>query len=264
MADYVYHRGDYGFAPTNPSVTDPTDNNYVEDPWAYYFATEVQLTLTDSVKADNPIGIDFTGSSQAEVNITSDEPVILAGNITNALGDTTITAPSVTQTSSATITTNNLTLTATKGVGTATQPLNASLTAGGVLNVQAGSQGVYLNLGSGALLGVASSETSGTYGDVVLSATGSLDPAPGLPSGTVNVTGSNITLNSATGEVGTAAAPLVIQAYGVVDVAALMDIGLTQANGNLDVDQIVSTTGDVTVDVPSGAIINASGDGMGR
>ena len=113
-----------------------------------------ELTLTDSVKADNPIGIDFSGSAQADVNITSDAPVILAGNIANPAGDTTITAPSITQTASATITSNNLTLDATGGVGTATQPLNASLTANGVLNVQAGSQGVYLNLGSGALLGV--------------------------------------------------------------------------------------------------------------
>ena len=148
---------------------------------------------------------------------------------------------------------NNLTLTTTKGVGTATQPLNASLTPGGVLNVQAGSQGVYVTWARERSWAVVSSG-----GDVVLSATGSLDPAPGLPSGTVNVTGNNVTLSSASGEVGTAAAPLVIQASGPVDVAALMDIGLTQADGNLEVDQIVSTTGDVTVDVPSGSIINAS------
>ncbi len=181
MGYYVYHNGDYGFAPTDPAVPAPPGDpkaGQLEDPWAYYFATEVQLTLTDSVKADNPIGIDFTGSSQAEVNITSDEPVILAGNITNPLGETTINAPSVTQTSSATIMTNNLTLTTTGGVGTATQPLNASLTPGGVLNVQAGSQGVYLNLGSGALLGIVSSGDSTDSGDVVLSAIGSLDPRP--------------------------------------------------------------------------------------
>jgi hypothetical protein len=108
-------------------------------------------------------------------------------------------------------------------------------------------------------LGVVSSGDASDSGDVVLSATASLDAAPGLPSGTTNVTGNNVTLSSATGEVGTAAAPLVIQASGVVEVAALMDIGLTQAEGDLTVDHIVSTIGNVTVDVPSGAIINASG-----
>ena len=113
---------------------------------------------------------------------------------------------SITQTASATITSNNLTLDATGGVGTASQPLNASLTANGVLNVQAGSQGVYLNLGSSGLLGVIDSG-----GDVVLNATGSLSTASGLAGGTVNVTGNNLTLNSATGKVGKAAAPLVIR-----------------------------------------------------
>ncbi len=261
MADYIYHNGDYGFAPTDPPVDDSSDNDLVEDPWAYYFATEAELTLTESVKADNPIGIDFSGSSQATVSITSDTPVILAGNIANPLGDTTITAPSITQEPSATITTNNLTLTATGGgVGTATEPIDANLTANGVLNAQAGSEGVYVNLGSGALLGEVSAGNRSTgYGDVVLSATGSLTVAPGLPSGTVNVTGNNIALTSTEGAVGTAAAPLVIQAQGVVNVAALQDIDLTQAGTSLQVGQIVSTTGDVTIDVPSGSIVNASG-----
>ncbi len=268
MADYIYHNHDYGFAPTDPAVPAPPGDpkaGQLEDPWAYYFATEVELTLTESVKADNPIGIDFSGPAQATISITSDTPVILAGNIANPLGDTTITAPSITQEPAATITTNNLTLnnlplTATGSVGTATQPLDASLTANGVLNVSAGSQGAYLNLGSGALLGqVTAGKASTGYGNVVLSATGSLTVAPGLPGGTVNVTGNNIALTSTEGAVGTAIAPLLIQAQGVVNVAALQDIDLTQAGTGLQVGQIVSTTGDVTLNVPSGSIVNASG-----
>ncbi len=236
------------------------DNGNTLDPWAFYFPLDVELTLTESVKADNPIGIDFSGPDQATVTITSDTPVILAGNIANSSGDTTITAPSITQEPSATITTNNLTLSATGGVGTAAQPLDASLTANGELNVSAGSQGAYLNLGSGALLGkVSAGKASTGYGDVVLTATNSLAVEPGLSSGTVNVTGNNIALTSTAGAVGTAAAPLLIQAQGVVNVAALEDIDLTQAGTNLQVGQIVSTTGDVTLDVPSGSIVNASG-----
>src|SRR5208337_3040649 len=79
MGYYVYHNGDYGFQPTDPAVYEPPDAPYkpnqIEDPWAYYFATEAELTLTNSVKADNPIGIDFSGPAQASVNITSDTPV---------------------------------------------------------------------------------------------------------------------------------------------------------------------------------------------
>ena len=99
-------------------------------------------------------------------------------------------------------------------------------------------------------------DASNGYGDVVLSATDSLAPAPGP---LVNVTGNNITLTSSAGAIGTSAAPLVIEAQGPVNVSALEDIDLTQGSGNLQVGQIVSTTGDVTLDVPSGSIVNASG-----
>jgi len=261
-AIFIYHNGDYGFAPTPTPVGDNTTGSNphagtgdIEDPWVYYYADEAQLTLTDSVAADNPIGISFSGSAQGSVTINSIDPVSLEGNIVNPNGNTTITAPSITQSSSASITSNNLTLDTTGGVGTSTQPFNASLTANGVLNVQAGSQGVYLNLGSGALLGTVSAGN----GDVVLSATNSLAVAPGLASGTVNVTGNNITLTSSEGAIGTAAAPLQIQAQGVVNVSALGDIDVTQGDPSLQVGQIVSTSGNVTLNVPSGAIVNASG-----
>ena len=254
----AYANGQFGAAPTDPPVKD--DNGNTLDPWAFYFPMDVELTLKESVKADNPIGIYFSGPAQAAINITSDTPVILAGNIANSLGDTTIIAPSITQEPSATIATNNLTLSATGGVGTAAQPLDASLTANGVLNVSAGSQGAYLNLGSGALLGTLSAGKASTgYGDVVLTATDSLAVEPGPSNGTVNVTGNNITLTSTGGAVGTAAAPLLIQAYGIVNVSALSDIGLNQQSGALQVGQIVSTTGDVTLNVPSGSIVNDSG-----
>ena len=117
-----------------------------------------------------------------------------------------------------------------------------------------------MNLGSGALLGTLSAGKASTgYGDVVLTATNSLAVEPGLSNGTVNVTGNNITLTSTEGEIGTAAAPLLIQAHGVVNVAALGDIDLTQSGTSLQVGQIVSTTGDVTLNVPSGSIVNDSG-----
>jgi hypothetical protein len=229
------------------------------DPWTYIYATQAELTLTNSVKADNPIGLHFSGASHASVNINSPHAaVILAGNIANPLGDTTITAPSITQQAAATITSNNLTLTATVGgVGTATQPVQASLTAGGVLKVT-GVGSVYLHLDSGALLDNIQTDLGG--GDVVIKATGSLAPASGLTS----ILGNNITLSSAAGSVGTAAAPLTLFAEGVVNVSALGDIGLVQGSfagfgGDLKVGQIVSTQGDVTISVPGGQILNADG-----
>src|SRR6185312_6585539 len=57
---YVYHNGNYGFQPTNPEIDEPPGQpkaGQQEDPWIYYFAAQAELTLTNSVKADNPIGI---------------------------------------------------------------------------------------------------------------------------------------------------------------------------------------------------------------
>src|SRR5262249_34897543 len=142
------------------------------------------------------------------------------------------------------------------GVGMPDQPLSATLTGNGTLTINS-QDAVYVNLGSGAALTV-----SAAFGDVVIHAAGSLDtPVPGQ----MNVSAQNITLTSPTGEVGNAAAPLLIQAggptgnLGVVNVTALGDIGLTQVQGNFKVDQIVSTQGDVTINVPAGQILNGSG-----
>ena len=136
--------------------------------------------------------------------------------------------------------------------------MSASLTAGGILYVVASSQGAYLTLGSGALIFAVAASDSNGQGDVVINATGSLAPAPPPGSGFVNVTGKNITLTSSDGAVGTAAAPLDIQASGVVNVSAFGDIGLNQQGGTLNVGQIISTSGDVTIDPDDSPILNAS------
>ena len=208
FAPYVYHGGHYGFAPTNPPVTNNVVGslNYgeISDPWAYYYADLASLTLTDSVKADNPISISFSGQAQGFVGISSNAAVTLAGNIANPNGDTIIIAPSIAQNSTATVTSNNLKLTATSGgIGSSTQPFSASLTVGGVLNVQAGYQGVYVNLHSDPIIGqVASGDAQVGYGPVVIHAADSLEA-----SNSSNIIGSDITLTSDTGEVGIMVVP---------------------------------------------------------
>ena len=154
-------------------------------------------------------------------------------------------------------------------IGGAKAPLNVQTTAGGVLNAQAGNQGVYLNLSSGALIGqiIAGSASSG-YGDVVLTGTGDLEPAPSLPANTVNVTGDNLTLTSSAGAIGASNSLLDIDANGsllanggtsggAVTVSALNDVDLEQSSGNLIVNTISSTAGDVDVDVTNGGIYDA-------
>ena len=122
--------------------------------WNYVWPLQASLTLTNSVKADYPIAIDFSGASASgSVNITSNAPVYLAGTITQVVGQTSITAQgSITEASGASIEAKNLTLTATDGIGSTSQPLVANLAAGGVLNAQGGDAGVYLNLSSAPTL----------------------------------------------------------------------------------------------------------------
>ena len=102
-----YHNGNYGF-----TFASPTD-------WNYQYFDELVITLTNSVKADNPIGIDFSGLTTGEVNIDSNAPVILTGDIVNPSGNTTITARgSITNTPTASLQTNNLSLSASGGSST--------------------------------------------------------------------------------------------------------------------------------------------------
>ncbi|MGC1718966.1 MAG: hypothetical protein WA746_08265, partial [Isosphaeraceae bacterium] len=241
--------------------------------WNYVWPLQASLTLTNSVKADYPIAIDFSDAQASGTgNITSNAPVYLTGTITQDVGQTSITAQgSITQASGASIEAKNLTLTAADGIGSTSQPLVVNLAAGGVLNAQSGNAGVYLNLNSGANIAqITSGDAADGYGDVVITASGDLLPESGLAAGTVNVTGDNITLTSTGGEVGNPASPLVIQANsvpaanggvvgGVVNVTAQGDVGLVQNSGDLLVGTIQSTGhGAVAVSAPGGSILNAA------
>ncbi len=267
----AYVNGQEGFAPSGQ-----TSPEGPVDPWLYYFPLKESLTLTSSVKADNPIGIDFSGSTSGSVDITSDAPVILKGTISNPQGNTTISASGgVTAHRHASIVTENLTLTTTGppsgGIGTAQQPLEATLESGGILSAQASSAGIYLTLTSGAIVSqVTSGDEKDGYGDVDITADGSLT-AQRLNASSANITGDNITITNSSGSVGSANKPLILSANstqqanggtsgGVVNISAPGDIGIEQTAGDLLVGTISSTAGDVYVDVPSGAILDASGE----
>ena len=241
--------------------------------WNYDWPLSASLTLTMSLKADNPIGIDFSGVTAGSLTIASNAPVFLAGSISQAVGQTTITADGdITPGANASITADDLTLTATGGsIGNTAQPLNVTLGSNGSLKAMAGNQGVYLDLSSGANIAqITSGDATDGYGDVSITTNGDLLPQSGLPAGTVNITGGNITLTSTGGEVGNPGSPLVIQANsvpaanggvlgGVVNVTAQGDVGLVQNSGDLLVGTIQSTDhGAVAVSAPGGSILNAA------
>ena len=144
-------------------------------------------------------------------------------------------------------------------VGSSSAPIAASITSGGVLNGSSGPGGFWLNLGSGAGIGSVSGGSSGNYGDVYISAAGSLTKVGG---GT-NVSGRDITLTTSVGTIGTLASPLQIAAHvtntggggfnhGVIDATAPGDIMLNQVGGTIVVNQLISDTGDILLSANGG------------
>jgi filamentous hemagglutinin family protein len=249
--------------------------------WVYAFMSNAEIDVHNVVRADNPFKISFSGSSNGSVVVNSNASIVLDGGIFNPSGATSLTATgnnaSIGQASvnalslkpvaaaSSALVTNALTLNATGAVGSALAPLSATLTTGGVLNVSAGTAGIGLQLDSGALVGQVVAKGAGAqdFGDVVIVAK---DDLQSIGSG-VNVAGRNITLRSIDGAIGNAT-PLTIQATpaagtalrnGVVDITANGDINVLQPSRDLLIDQIASTSGNVTVSAPGGSILNAEG-----
>jgi hypothetical protein len=263
--------------------------------WNYDFILGAKLTLTSSVKADNPFGINFFGNATASLNIASNAGVSLNGNITNPSGKTTIsvTSGALTQAPTSVFQTGDLAITVAGGIGSVSQPLTAIMSSGTAVRVQSGTQApaggvasannTYLKFNSGALIDKVAAGTVQTgYADVTISAVGDLERATRHADGSamgvndVNLSGSNIALTSQFGGVGSATDPLVMSANyttnasgsitgGVVTVTAVGDVGLTQVAGFNAPDQVdlrvgsIVTNGDVYLKIVNGALVDASG-----
>jgi hypothetical protein len=243
-------------------------------PWIHYYPTQAWITMTMSVKADNPIAISFSGLGTSEVTINSNAAVILDGKITNPGGATTIrtTNGSITATDKGSIVSRDVTLSSTTGgLGTRDRPIAITLADGTRDRINArtdGTGGIFLKIDSGAILGdiVSGGPRNGSdtaWGDVVIEAVGSLrSVAP--------VKGRNITLRSTTGAIGTAGSPIEIQARptallggatsgGVVNVEGSGAVHLVQRGADLLAGTIRSVGSDVTVTVIDGGMLDARG-----
>lgn len=238
--------------------------------WYFDYVTSGYLQLTNSVKADNSIGINFSGSTVGTVNITSNGKIDIGGTIGNPDGNTSIASSNgniVTDSGAGLVSSINLSLSATNGIGASGQSFNITLSPGGVLNAAGGSAGVYVNLNSSALLGTVSAQTGSSYGPVTITATGDLMPA----SGAALITGSQINLSTTQGAIGSVATPLNIDDVGpvvqnadgsisgAVSAGAENDIVLIQTTGNFNVLSVASTAGNVVLTADAGNILDARG-----
>ncbi|MBL8225533.1 MAG: leukotoxin LktA family filamentous adhesin [Chromatiales bacterium] len=267
----------FGFRRTGTYTSGPRNGEGFAN-WSYRMATSATLVMTQSVKADNRIGIDFAGNPRGSISISSNAPVTVTGQLLNPNGNTSITtAGSLLSSAAGSLLTDNGILTAGGAIGSVGLPFAVTMSGNGVLNAAAGRDGLFIDVNSAVNLGSlqAGNGVLG-YGDVVVRAAGNLLRAPGLPGGQVNVTGRSITLESALGSIGLFGTtgydgtPLVIDARptlllngalagGEVTARAQTDIALREATGQFLAGTIESTaSGNVFLSAP-GSLLSASG-----
>lgn len=233
--------------------------------WLYLFPTFASITVTQSVKADNPFNISFVGNATGSINASTTGNLIVAGNLNNPGGTTTLSGGNLSTLGSGSIYAHDLVLNAGAAIGSADAAFAANLAQGGSLAATSGNAGIYLNLGSGAL--IKALKAANGAGDVVVNAVGNLLAASTAANRSADVIGRNITLNSATGGIGESGNALRINAveiarggvsqYGIVSAKANKSIYLQETTGDMWVGQIASDTADVWVKVDTGSLYDA-------
>ena len=241
----------------------------------YQLVTPTKIITTNTVKASNPVGIEFFGSNGGTVNITSSNAnsnVLLNGSINNKEGSTSINVQNniLQQNDGALITTKTLQLTAGNDIGSsaeavrtiASEKLSASAANGNVNVAQ-----ILGNLSLG--------NVTADHGTVTLSADGNITNAPGAST----VRGKRVELTSTNGTLGgDENSPLIVEtgfadltnatiadkvkyglkasAMGNINIENRKWTGGGNAEGNLLIDAVTSTAGDVKLTTPGQMIDN--------
>ncbi len=251
--------------------------------------TEAWNKISGLYKADNPIGIQFTGPSVGTVNVKSSGGIWLKGVVSNPTGSVTLDSANGavgSLSSEAAITGKNVTIKAASGIGsgllkgvmerafTFSWPGFGSFTWNWPQPTQTPSLPLLVNLaGTGGALNAATAN-----GDINVTSQGKL--ALGLvsaPQGSVTLAGQNgvagtiagstavvsggdINLSATNGAISGLAADsgaLLIDATGAVNASAQNGaINLTQTSGDFHVGKVVAA-GDVTLSAPQGSIVSA-------
>jgi filamentous hemagglutinin family protein len=255
----VYERSEYGM-----SRNHGTDFNGT---WYQDIATGATITLTNTVKASNPIGILFVGGSDGSVRVTSNATVIINGVITNYAGTTAITA---TGAASQILTGvegkvggKSIVLVGDGGIGSSSDALKAQLY-GGTLTATSINSDINIEMrGNAVISGIAAGA-----GDVTLKATGDITAASAYNVNAPIIRGASIRLDSESGAIGARSStgggladinPIIVQtgAGGVLDSAKSAAIYVAQTNGDLRVGRIVSN-GSVYLAANQGSILRGN------
>ncbi|QCB46258.1 leukotoxin LktA family filamentous adhesin [Hydrogenophaga sp. PAMC20947] len=229
-----------------------------------------KTTITESVKSDHRIGIEYIGFDQGKVDVSSVGSVVLNGSIQNASGQTGIVSGgSITQNGDLTIVSGtNVNLAAGTGIGSASQAVQTNIADSGQLDATSNSGEVHLKEMVGNL-------TVGTIGgagvsNVVIEVDKNIVGATGASF----IQGKRVELLSNNGAIGATGTPLNVRTGYTANQAQWPNNGLmatardninirNQAdgsnmatyNGNLLLISAESKAGDVRVET-TGAVID--------
>lgn len=247
--------------------------------WYQQIYDHLTLTLTNTIKASNPINIKFTGGSSSDVVVNSTSGIVINGSINNQQGTTTLAATGANSSITVGANANNpvisgtsVTLRGDGGIGTlgtTKAPVEVQLY-GGSLTASSIDRDIAISaIGALSINQVRVNSAGATpQGNVFLSATGDINSASAYDGATPVVIGKNIEIDSTSGAIGATSAvvsgastltninPLVIQAAGTIQTNGTVDGGvldsasatgtyIVQSKGDLRLGTIQSTGGPV-------------------
>ncbi|KRG64873.1 hypothetical protein ABB26_05845 [Stenotrophomonas humi] len=274
-------RYNYGF----PDRNQFNDGGTWRTRWGLEAPMSGRLVVTNSVKADNAIAINFKSNDAGILDVDSGQSIRINGVLKNTDGSTflkSVNGDIQSVSNNAKIITNNLTLEAGGSIGTITGALAGSAAnpidiqmvsytdakgqtvgAGNIVALAGGD--VALDVDSAAKVRISAGNGSAS-GDVWLRAKYGIE---GVNANTASITGGDITLYSTYGGIGSMNRPLILSANeylrsdgtldgGLVTAKAAESIALRDVSGDFWVKRIESSAGDVLVDAASGSIFSAA------
>ncbi|WLB51391.1 leukotoxin LktA family filamentous adhesin [Bradyrhizobium japonicum] len=275
-ADGVDANGNINPLGTHPNACCGADAQFN---WYQAIYDHLTLTLTNTVKASNPINIKFTGGGSSDVVVNSTSGIVINGSINNLQGTTTLNATGANSSITVGANANNpvisgtsVTLRGDGGIGTlgtTKAPVQVQIY-GGNLTASSIDRDIAISaIGALSINQVKVNSAGATpQGSVFLSATGDINSASAYNVATPVVIGKNIEINSTSGAIGATSAvvngastltninPLVIQATGTTQASGAVDGGvldsasatgtyIIQSKGDLRLGTIQSTGGPV-------------------
>ncbi|MBI5131767.1 MAG: leukotoxin LktA family filamentous adhesin, partial [Rhodopseudomonas palustris] len=177
--------------------------------WFQQRFDHLQLVMTNSVRANYQIGINFTGGGTSNIAVTSDASVIVNASINNLQGNTTITTTGVNSAiiagAAPFISGVSVTLNGQGGVGSAANPIPVQ-TYGGTFSATSTDRDIAIN--AAGALNIAQVRANpavagnASRGDVYITAAGDITAASPFNPANPIVVGRNVTINSTGGAIG--------------------------------------------------------------